>query len=272
MSIIPIALNILPDLFFVEPDSNNMMRQFENKIGIRIQELFNHERTQQNLSTIHGIVPRKFVPYVERMILKKINPNTNIDEPLVNEHLSQITLDEIIETMCNYYFQYEFCRCNIFRICNRILSPFEVNRTILHEVMKARCIYTFITPPSCDMIEISYLFYLQEKRVGTMEEIIQFSQMMEELEDNPDEFHEKYKLKTPTPNLSQLQSQPMTNEITEPMCGICQDQIQIEQQYFKLPCSHLFHAKDDECLGNSTILCWLRENKVCPICKQEVLL
>lgn len=272
MNFIPITLSGLPELFSPESETNNMMIRFENIIGNKIKELFNKERIEQNLLPIHGISPKHFIPYVARMILKQINPNTQIDENVVVECLAQLTLNEIVETICNHYFQFEFCRCNLFRICNRMLSPFEVNRSILHDVIKSRCIHSFISPPTCEIVEKSYLFYLQERRVGTTEEIIHFAELMDELENDPEEFHEKYKHKTPTQNLSLLQSKTMTNEIQEPMCGICQDQIQIDQNYFQLPCSHLFHARDDECLGNSTVLCWLRENKVCPICKQEIVL
>lgn len=272
MNYISVPLNFLPELVIFESELNNMIHQFETIIGNKIRDLFNEERIRQNENPIEALTPRQFIPYVARLILKDVNPNTQITENVVIERLQLTTLDDIVETICNHYFQYEFCRCNLFRICNRMLSPFEVNRTILLEVLKSRCIHSFISPPSCEMIEKSYLFYLQERRVGTTEEIIHFAQLMDELEEDPEEFHEKYKLKTPTPNLSALQSQSMTNEIQEPMCGICQDQIEIEQQYYKLPCCHLFHATDNECLGNSTIMCWLRENKVCPICKQEIVL
>ena len=272
MNYFTFPLNLAPELVVFESELNNMISQFETIIGNRIRDLFNEERIRQNENAIQTLSPRQFIPLVARLILKNVNPNTHVNENVINEQLQQITLDNIIETICNHYFQYEFCRCNFLRICNKMLSPFEVNRTILLEVLKSRCIHSFISPPSCEMIEKSYLFYLQERRVGTTEEIVRFAQLVEELEDDPDEFHEKYKLKIPTPNLSNLQSKPMTEEIVEPMCGICQDQIKIQQHYFQLPCSHLYHANNDECLGNSTILCWLKENKVCPICKQEVIL
>lgn len=52
-------------------------------------------------------------------------------------------------------------------------------------------------------------------------------------------------------------------------CGICQDDIQ-RQDAVKLDCGHYFHANDSDCCENGTIFNWLKENRVCPICRHEL--
>jgi hypothetical protein len=61
-------------------------------------------------------------------------------------------------------------------------------------------------------------------------------------------------------------------ETKEPCCGICQYDIEVSQKYYELPCGHLFHENGEECLEFATILYWLKDNKFCPMCKQEVIL
>lgn len=58
--------------------------------------------------------------------------------------------------------------------------------------------------------------------------------------------------------------------VSNQSCGICQDDIQ-SQEAVKLDCGHYFHAKDGECCENGTIFNWLKENRVCPICRHELL-
>jgi hypothetical protein len=129
--------------------------------------------------------------------------------------------------------------------------------------------------PSCETVQLFYTFYLQEKRIATVEELTSYHNMMNELNNDPDQFQQKYKHKIPTPNLHCLESKTMSKQLYEtqkPVCGICQDEIHIHQTYFELSCSHLFHHQDNQCLENATILNWLKENKTCPLCKQEVII
>lgn len=53
-------------------------------------------------------------------------------------------------------------------------------------------------------------------------------------------------------------------------CGICQDDIH-DQDAVKLDCGHFFHATEKDCCENGTIFNWLKENRVCPICRHELL-
>ena len=91
---------------------------------------------------------------------------------------------------------------------------------------------------------------------------------------DPDDYHQTYKVTTNTKHLEHLQPivyEPSANE-ENPVCGLCQEEIQPSQSIYVLPCCHQkFHATDTDCI-NSTIKTWLQTNNKCPMCKQEVIL
>jgi hypothetical protein len=53
-------------------------------------------------------------------------------------------------------------------------------------------------------------------------------------------------------------------------CSMCQEEIENNLNYIKLPCNHLFHYDGKDCLEGSTVFNWLEKNKYCPNCKQEI--
>lgn len=47
-------------------------------------------------------------------------------------------------------------------------------------------------------------------------------------------------------------------------CSICYDEVKEGEEIIHLPCKHNFHG---ECIKE-----WLKKEKVCPLCKQEIVL
>jgi len=86
---------------------------------------------------------------------------------------------------------------------------------------------------------------------------------------DPERFHSEDKMKVPTLHVDQLPVE--TNTDPNACCSICMDDIALTQTCVKLlPCGHVFHANENQCLQNSSIFTWLRENNVCPNCKSKV--
>jgi hypothetical protein len=176
------------------------------------------------------------------LITSGYSPFIFINEDYIVEKLEEITLDDIIKKGINWLDRFKLCRCNIFSCCfNRLQENY--NREIIYNIMKYYiCEYGIL--PKCKFLLLSYQYYIQEKRVGNLEEIIEYENLLNQIENDPEDFHNKYKHKIPTKNLSNLNCKIMNNEIFEkkqPCCGMCQYDIDILQKYYELPCGHLFH-------------------------------
>jgi len=85
-------------------------------------------------------------------------------------------------------------------------------------------------------------------------------------------FHEqkKYKQVAAKDFINSLSVQKVSPEMVEEKitCGICLDELQIDEDIIELPCKdkHYFHIKKEECPG---IYPWLKENNTCPLCRHE---
>jgi hypothetical protein len=213
------------------------------------------------------------IKIVCEIISEGYSPYTYFDDEYILNKLTLIRLDDIINKGIEWVNRNKLCRCNIFNICYNSLDT-NYNRDILYKILKQNILdYGII--PRCRYLFLSYQYYIQEKRVGTMNEILDYEILLNEIEMDPEEFHNKYKHKIPTKNLNKLTQKIMNKELKdnkEPCCGICQYDIEISQKYYELPCGHLFHENGDECLEFATIIYWLKDNKFCPMCKQEVIL
>jgi hypothetical protein len=213
------------------------------------------------------------VKIVYEIISEGYSPYTYFNDEYLLSKLTLIRLDDIINKAIQWLDRNKLCKCNIFNICSNSLEP-EYNRNIIYSILKYYILdYGII--PKCRFLSLSYQYYLQEKKVGNMQEIHDYEMLLNEIEMDPEEFHNKYKHKLPTQNLSKLISKNMDSIIVknkEPCCGICQYDIEENQKYYELPCGHLFHENDQDCLEFATIIFWLKDNKFCPICKKEVIL
>jgi hypothetical protein len=86
---------------------------------------------------------------------------------------------------------------------------------------------------------------------------------------NPELYHQQDKIKVPALHIDKI---PRTKNTASGVdCCICQDEIKLDQLTIRLPpCNHVYHVNADDCLGDGSILNWLKENNTCPMCKQKV--
>jgi hypothetical protein len=57
----------------------------------------------------------------------------------------------------------------------------------------------------------------------------------------------------------------------EENCSICQDKLSTGQKCIKLNCGHIYHADKEECCESGSIFKWFEENRICPVCRKEVI-
>lgn len=242
-----------------------------NKIKEHITALIRIEKNSNENQRI--FVNAMLIKMVSEIICKGYSPYTFFNDEYILNKLTEVRLDDIVNKGIEWLNRNKLCRCNIFNICYNHLES-NYNENIVYEIIKKNIIdYGII--PRCRLLLLSYQYYIQEKRVGTLEEIAEYELLLNEIENDPEEFHNKHKHNIPTQNLFKLKYKLMDEKLfkeKDPACGICQYDIEISQKYYELPCGHLFHENGDECLECATIIFWLKNNKLCPICKKEVIL
>lgn len=247
---------------------SNILKNYEN-IKNHISALIRIEKNNNETVYVNILL----VKLVSELITKGYSPYTFFSDEFILNKLISIRLDDIINKALEWIYKNKLCNCNILQLCSNLLD-INHDKNIIYEIVKQHIVDYGIVP-KCKYLLLSYQYYLQEKRVGNIQEITDYETLLLELETNPEEFHQKYKYKIPTQNLDKLIPKIMdTNlfKIKEPCCGICQYDIEPLQCYYELPCKHVFHENDENCLKSATIISWLKNNKLCPICKQEVVL
>ena len=244
--------------------------KYHDKIKEKIEALIRIEKTNNTRIFVNSML----VKIVYEILNEGNSPYTYIDDAYIYRKLSDVRLDDIINKSIQWFNRNKLCRCNIFNICYNSIG-YDYDKNIVYKIIKQYMLDYGIVP-SCRYLFLSYQYYIQEKKVGNIQEINDYELLLQEIEMDPEEFHQKYKHKTPTQNLSNMKFKIMDNDLfskKQPCCGICQYDIEPQQKYYELtPCGHLFHENSEQCLECATIVFWLKENKLCPICKQEVLL
>lgn len=257
------------EYFITTYSSNNSLLEYNDKIKEHITALIRIYKTNNNTISVHNIL----IKIVYDILTYGYSPYIFFSEEYILNRLSNIRLDDIINKTLEWFDKFKLCECNIFGICYNILES-NYNKNIMFEILKYYILEHGIVP-KCNFLLLSYQYYLHEKKVGNVEEIYNYETLLNEIENDPEEFHIKYKHKLPTQNLDKLVPKIMNINIIEkkqPCCGLCHYDIEESQKYYELPCGHLYHENEQQCLESATIIHWLKNNKLCPICKKEVIL
>jgi len=65
--------------------------------------------------------------------------------------------------------------------------------------------------------------------------------------------------------INNLQTEEVTEDMTNIECPICLDKFKMNDKYISLPCKHCYHCEHDNCRG---IHEWLKRNNTCPVCRE----
>ena len=166
---------------------------------------------------------------------------------------------------------------------------FPTKEQIINEMYRTRChcsttfneqvckqffekyIYEYGRKPTCEETELCSQFYVINKTFPSKEEMIEFYRNILEFSHDPEEYYQKDKKHIPVSNLDKIQIK-IYDEEKEECCSICQENIIKGQKYIELPCGHMFHGDDKECLEEASIISWMEKEKHCPNCKTEIKL
>jgi len=148
----------------------------------------------------------------------------------------------------------------------QISSPYDLNYNPLNK---------FLYSNNTKLRNFNYNLYQQ--LLKNEEEIKKYSQQINQIEfqnrlkiNNKNLYNNNYSIipekiyKKMKINPSYLNSIPIEKCDKNIQCAICSDEIKINTNIIKLKCNHIFHE--------FCIKIWLKENYICPICRNENIL
>ena len=122
---------------------------------------------------------------------------------------------------------------------------------------------------TCGSINVFMLFYqLRNCWPDSVDELIQF---IHDIQNNDEVWStDEKQIIEPTANLEHLPTRIVKD--SDQNCSMCQEPIARDTDVFEIPgCGHIFHAIDDQCLGEGcSIITWLQRKPRCPTCNGPV--
>ncbi len=229
--------NSFPDLDQV------LLNLFHNNFNITTESIYSENEYNLTLSTFNLITGKQF---------------TNIDiaiKNLIYKHLILRKKWPCIDDIVNELVLNK-CTC-LFAINNT-----EIKNILTHYIMNEGFI------PHCTNIEHILTYQTINHVLPTLNELQYYLINQIQFNQDPESFYHKDKTHVPTLCINDL---PIQIATCEESCAICQDSIEVSQEYIILkPCDHHFHHKSENCLGESSIINWLKENNYCPLCKTKI--
>lgn len=119
----------------------------------------------------------------------------------------------------------------------------------------------------CEEISIVYAYYMYAKRLPTIDELEDFTLRMDEMHIDQAAYEEENRVTLYVDITGYRQQEDA--ETGEHKCGLCQSDIEKNKSVYRLPCGHVFHADDDDCL-EGTVQCWFNKNVKCPMCRADI--
>jgi len=141
-----------------------------------------------------------------------------------------------------------------------------------YENLVLHWICVFGDTPHCSEVDAIYEYKMIMKRYPQVLEFIEYIQDRMAIDRDPEAYYQKTRHATPTPHLSSLKEYKRSPEDTREDWGCCMCMEEVESSFYRLPCGHIFHSQPVDCLGDKTVLFWLKSNRKCPNCQQEVKL
>ena len=144
--------------------------------------------------------------------------------------------------------------------------PFDLNE--LYEIVQHYLRDDGSLPHHNDLGHV-YEYLLLHNDYPNYDQLLEFNRRTVAFFMNPEQYHSHDKMFVPALHVDKIPR--YSNQVEGEVCSICQDYINLGQLALKLPpCNHVFHASNEDCLGEGSILKWLSENNKCPMCKSKV--
>lgn len=206
----------------------------------------------------HYIIPRIAVTNSEfnKMVvyLKNMDPEVDPIFVMVCCHFSSFLHIDDISYLQIAVGMYNCLNCR----CLEIIEPFIAIQILTIALKWKLCFW------SCADILLIREYWHLENRYPSLEEFCSYLENIRNLESDPEQFHQNDKV-TSGVDISSMK----ITATEEYSCSICLENIKIDQMAYKLPCNHVFHANNEECI-DETIVKWFEKNKHCPNCRHEL--
>jgi hypothetical protein len=247
-------------IIFIDKINIKKMESYLNLIRTVVEEVDNID------DIVRPVLTRQNAVYIEsniREVIKKY-----VKDEWGFETISVLLIIRIADFMRSYGYvptKYQFIKSTIENCFCGIM--FEN-----HELAIQTGVYLLENlerEPECYYIQHTVNYYNQEHRYPTLEELSNYIGNINRMMSDPEGYYQETKHITPTPNLGSLLPKKCDKDGSN--CGLCFDEIKKEEDCYTLPCNHLFHSEKEKCI-DATVLDWLKNNRTCPICKQEVLI
>ena len=173
---------------------------------------------------------------------------------------------DFVQYCCDYQYRNRPCVCLLDNWND------EEKKKDIYEITKKYILF-YADLPGCDYMSNMQAYKLLNKHLPSTQELQEYVARQNEFENDPEQYHQDHKHQLPTANLALLK--PIVYDDEEPQtCGICYNEIKPGMTVLQLPCGgkHIFHTDENDCLEGLTITQWLQSNKVCPMCKDEIII
>ena len=124
--------------------------------------------------------------------------------------------------------------------------------------------------PNCREYATLLEFHILHKRLPSEEELDEYARRTMDFFTNPEDFHQKDKIRVPTLNIDKLPVIQYDGDSCS-TCSLCQEDFIEKQNVIMLqPCNHHFHYDKKDCLDTANIITWIEQNNFCPLCKTKI--
>ena len=145
----------------------NISKHYE-KIKQHIISLIKEEKKKENKENERIFVNIMIVKIVFEIIT---HGYIFLSDENILEKLNKITLNHIVKKGFEWIDNYKLCRCGFF-ICVNRLSPDTNKEYLLNILREFICKYGIF--PTCKILFLSYQYFIQEKRVASLEELREY--------------------------------------------------------------------------------------------------
>jgi hypothetical protein len=118
----------------------------------------------------------------------------------------------------------------------------------------------------CEFILVTYEYVMTNSRLPSLDELLLFMDNLDRFHEDQIRFAEENKVYIGA-NISNFES---TNAVPDDTsCCLCCGTIDVASKHYKLPCNHIYHFDENDCI-EGTVKRWFEKNTKCPMCRTDM--